>query len=123
MSRESTRQYFERIAPVWDQWHNKNRFYHRKIIDLFRGMVPPGARVLELGCGTGDLLAALEPTAAVGLNVAEALTTLARHKHPQFQFDTVDVDQAAILPGVAPEYVLLNNMITLAAGVSTPPPM
>jgi hypothetical protein len=43
--------------------------------------------------------------------VAEALTTLARHKHPQFQFDTVDVDQATILPGVAPEYVLLNNML------------
>jgi SAM-dependent methyltransferase len=111
MSRESTRQYFERIAPVWDHWHEKNRFYHGKMIELFRGMVPPGARIVELGCGTGDLLAALEPAAAVGLNVAEALTTLARRKHPEFQFDTVEVDQATIAPGLAPEYVLLNNML------------
>jgi SAM-dependent methyltransferase len=111
MSRERTRQYFERIAPVWDHWHEKNQFYHRKMIELFRGMVPPGARIVELGCGTGDLLAALAPTAALGLNVAEALTSLARRKHPEFQFDTVEVDQAKIQPGLMPEYVLLNNML------------
>ena len=111
MSRESTRDYFERIAPVWDHWHEKNRYYHRKMIELFRGMVPPGGRVLELGCGTGDLLAALDPAVGVGLNVAGALTALARQKHPQFQFDTVDVDEAKITPGVAPEYVVLDNML------------
>jgi ubiquinone/menaquinone biosynthesis C-methylase UbiE len=83
MSRESTREYFERIAPVWDYWHHKNRFYHRKMTQLIRGMVRPRGRVLELGSGTGDLLAALEPTAAIGLNVAETLTLLARRKHPQ----------------------------------------
>jgi len=111
MSRESTREYFERIAPVWDHWHEKNRYYHRKMIELFRGIVPPGGRILELGCGTGDLLAALDPTVGVGLNVAGALTVLARRKHPQFQFETVDVDQAKITPNVVPEYVLLNNML------------
>src|SRR5439155_19301831 len=105
VSRESTREYFEWIAPVWDYWHRKNGFYHRKMTDLIRGMVTPGASVLELGCGTGDLLAALRPAAAIGLNVAEGMTALARKKHPEFQFETVEVDQAKIPNGFTPDYV------------------
>jgi len=111
MSRESTREYFERIAPVWDYWHHKNRFYHCKMTELIRGMVRPRARVLELGSGTGDLLAALAPTAAIGLNVAEALTALARRKHPEFQFETVEVDQVKMADGFLPDYVVLNNVV------------
>jgi glycosyl transferase family 2/methyltransferase family protein len=111
MSRESTREYFERIAPVWDYWHHKNRFYHRKMTQLIRGMVRPRARVLELGSGTGDLLAALEPTAAIGLNVAEALTVLAQRKHSELQFETVEVDQVKTADGFLPEYVILNNLV------------
>jgi len=79
--------------------------------DLIRRMVAPGASVLELGCGTGDLLAALRPAAAIGLNVAEGMTALARKKHPQFQFETVEVDQAKIANGFTPDYVVLNNML------------
>lgn len=111
MSRENTREYFERIAPVWDYWHHKNRFYHRKMTELIRGMVRPRARVLELGSGTGDLLAALEPTAAIGLNVAEALTALAQRKHSELHFETVEVDQVKTADGFLPEYVILNNLV------------
>jgi SAM-dependent methyltransferase len=111
VSRESTREYFERIAPVWDYWHRRNSFYHRKMTDLIRSMVAPGASVLELGCGTGDLLAALRPAAAIGLNVAEGMTALARKKHPEFQFETVEVDHAKIANGFALDYVVMNNML------------
>ena len=45
------RAYFERIAPVWDHWHSKNGFYHRRMTDLIRGMVPPDARVVEAETG------------------------------------------------------------------------
>jgi SAM-dependent methyltransferase len=111
VSRESTREYFERIAPFWDYWHHKNGYYHHKMTQLIRGMVPPGARILELGSGTGDLLAALKPAAAIGLNVAEALTGRALRKHSEFQFETVDVDQVKIAESFLPDYVVVNNML------------
>ena len=39
----------------------RTRAYYRAIERLVRFVVPEGASVLEIGCGTGDLLAALKP--------------------------------------------------------------
>jgi tRNA G46 methylase TrmB len=41
--------------------------YHRRLEQVYQAVVPPGQRVLELGCGTGDLLAAVAPSFGVGL--------------------------------------------------------
>lgn len=111
MSRESIKAYFERIATVWDYWQNRNSFYHDSMRNLIRGMVPPGARVLELGSGTGDLLAALKPGRGIGLNVAQGLTDLARQKFPGLEFYTVEVDQIQSLENFSPDYVILTNML------------
>ena len=48
-----------------------------------RFLIPPGKRVLELGCGRGDLLAALEPSYGVGIDfgaetIAKAKAALSR---------------------------------------------
>jgi len=104
-------EYFDRVAPDWDAWHRRNAYYHARAHALIRGMVPPGARVLEIGCGTGDLLAALRPSRGVGLNVSERLTGLARAKYPALEFHTADVDAAPVPDGFRPEYVVLNNML------------
>jgi cyclopropane fatty-acyl-phospholipid synthase-like methyltransferase len=36
-------------------------FFHEEDLRYLRLLIRPGARVLELGCGTGDLIAALAP--------------------------------------------------------------
>ena len=79
--------------------------------ELIHGMVPPGATVLELGCGTGDLLAALQPRHGLGLNFAQKLTEQARRKYPHLDFETVDVDEVTAPDGFHPDYVILNNML------------
>ena len=83
MTRENIQSYFQRAAPVWEFWHTKNKFYHDKIGELINGMVPPGAKVLEVGSGTGGLLASLNPSCGIGLNLADELTDQARRNFPQ----------------------------------------
>lgn len=111
MAKENIRSYFKRTAPVWEFWHTKNKFYHGKIGELISGMVPPRAKVLEVGCGTGGLLASLNPSCGIGLNLADELTDQARRNLPQYQFYTVDVDQVKAPEGFCPDYVILNNML------------
>lgn len=111
MSKQTIKEYFEHVAPVWERWRERNRFYHRAMQNLVGGMVPPRSRVLELGSGTGDMLASLKPSCGVGLNVARALTERAQQKYPQFEFYTVDVDSARVPREFQPQYAVMTNLL------------
>ena len=111
MNKLSAKTYLELVAPEWEYWQEKNRYYHQAMRNLVGGMVPPASQVLELGCGVGDLLASLEPACGIGLNVAQALTERARQKYPQFEFATVGVDSAKVPREFYPQYVVMSNML------------
>ena len=47
-------------------------------------------RVLEVGSGLGDLLAAVRPSYGVGIDLSPAMLSLARVRHPQLHFQAAD---------------------------------
>src|SRR4051812_49035115 len=78
-----------------DRWRARNAYYYRAIEDLVRFVVPEGQRVLEIGCGTGDLLAAVKPGYGVGVDIAPRMIETARAKHPALQFIVDDAETLA----------------------------
>ncbi|MDP1869187.1 MAG: hypothetical protein Q8L13_22965, partial [Bradyrhizobium sp.] len=52
--------HFEGNSEELDRWREFNAAYHDDDRKFMRFLIPPGKRVLELGCSRGDLLAALE---------------------------------------------------------------
>ena len=78
---DALRAIFEAQAIDADRWRQRNLGYHRMLADQYRFLVPPGQRVLEVGCGDGDLLAALEPCFGVGVDLSPAMVERARHRH------------------------------------------
>jgi len=111
VSKTSIKEYFGRVAPVWEHWQRRNRYYHKAMATLIGGMIPPGAEVLELGAGAGDLLASLKPARGMGLNFTDALTERAREKHPEFEFATIEVDSVQMPRAMQSQYVVMNNML------------
>jgi ubiquinone/menaquinone biosynthesis C-methylase UbiE len=111
VSKSSIKEYFDRVAPVWEYWQRRNRYYHNAMTNLIAGMIPPGAEVLELGTGVGDLLASLKPARGMGLNLTDSLTERAREKHPEFEFATIEVDSVQMPHAIEPQYVVMNNML------------
>jgi len=96
-------------APDSDRWKRKNRYYYESIERIVRFHVPPGSSVLEIGCGTGDLLAALEPSRGVGVDISPKVVEIARGKHPGLSFL---VGEAEDLPLSEPfDYVVLSDLI------------
>lgn len=65
-------------------------------------LIPKGLRILDLGCGTGDLLSALEPEFGVGVDFSPLMIENAQKKYPHYQFILGDVENPEIisqLPG------------------------
>jgi SAM-dependent methyltransferase len=110
-SLQSLRDYYNSLAPEWDAWRSRNRFYHERVKELVAGAVVPDRRVLDIGAGTGDVLAKTRPNPGLGLNVAERLTQLARQKYPDLQFATFDADKVVLSNDFRPDYIVSVNLL------------
>ena len=60
--REARQSHWDAIARKRDSWRGMGIWYHRRIEQIYRFLISPGQRVLEIGSGTGDLLATVQPT-------------------------------------------------------------
>jgi 2-polyprenyl-3-methyl-5-hydroxy-6-metoxy-1,4-benzoquinol methylase len=86
------RERFDRLAVEREVWQKRNRYYYDDQQRFFRFLVPEGLRVLEVGCGLGDLLASLRPVRGLGLDLSEAMVKEASRRHPSLEFRVADVE-------------------------------
>lgn len=67
-----------------------SREYHRRLIELYQLLISPGLAVLEIGCGRGDLLAAVTPSHGTGVDFSADMLALARKNYPALIFIQAD---------------------------------
>ena len=81
----------ERVR-YWNSYTRKRlaRFYHEALERIYRFQVPAGLRVLEIGCGWGDLLASLRPSFGVGVDFSAVSIQAATRRHPGLRFVLAD---------------------------------
>ncbi len=104
--------HFDALAAERDRWKSGSAYYHRSIEALCRRYVAPGARVLELGCGTGDLLAALapDPAGSLGIDLSSAMVERARAKYPALRFAAGDAE-ALDLKGRTFDCIVASDLV------------
>ena len=97
-------EYSAERQAYWDQMTSYvsrsrwlRRSYRNELTRVYRFLIPRGSRVLELGSGNGDLLAAVQPCYGLGIDFSTNMTALARTSHPDLDFrqedaHTFDVD-------------------------------
>src|ERR1700759_875597 len=77
----------DRIAEQRGVFADRHRYYAHELQRVMRGLITPGSRVLEVGCGLGDLLASLVSDKSagegVGIDISPRMIERARHRHPQ----------------------------------------
>ena len=57
---------------------------------MYGFLVTPGLNVIEIGCGSGDLLSSLQPVRGVGIDFSAAMIDVARRRHPHLDFRIAD---------------------------------
>jgi ubiquinone/menaquinone biosynthesis C-methylase UbiE len=102
--------FFDHHAGKVDAWRIRNSGYHRAVASIARFYIPRGARVLEVGCGTGDLLASLEPSVGVGVDLSGEMVRRAAARHPNLSFHWMPAERLS-LPGQTFDYVILSDLL------------
>jgi SAM-dependent methyltransferase len=112
------RELLERIEATLDEiesWRKYNAAYHEDDRNFMRFLIPRGKRVLELGCGRGDLLARLEPSHGVGVDFSPGTIARARALYPGLNFILGDAEDPATLASIEGpfDYIVLADTIGL----------
>jgi ubiquinone/menaquinone biosynthesis C-methylase UbiE len=88
--REKRKNHWDMIARKKDTWQSIGSYYHKRLGEIYKHLVSPGQRILEIGCGTGDLLAALKPSYGVGVDFSGEMIKRASVKFPDLRFIRAD---------------------------------
>ncbi len=109
MSKESIRQFFSSTAGSRRKWMKRNRFYHASLEKYFSFIIPPGCRVLEVGCGLGHLLNAVKPGYGVGIDFSGEIIEMAQELFPELHFIMADAEELALEEQF--DYIILSDLV------------
>jgi ubiquinone/menaquinone biosynthesis C-methylase UbiE len=102
-------EFFEKIAEKRDKWKNKNKYYWKDLENFSNYLIPEHASVLEVGCGTGDLLANLKTKNKTGIDFSPKMIEIAKKKYPNIHFQIMDAENINFERKF--DYIIISNTI------------
>ncbi len=85
---------YDRIAEWREARVAQRHYYSQELRRLVQSLAPPNSRILEVGCGLGDLLASLGGVeGGVGIDVSPGMIAIARRRHPKLSLRVADVER------------------------------
>ena len=100
--KEAIRLLHDELAPKRMRWLERGAFFHEEDLRYLKFLIPENLRILELGCGNGQLLAALNPSLGVGVDFSGGMVAEARRSYPHLSFVEGDIEEENViksLPG------------------------
>ena len=101
--------YFNSCAKTRDYWRKRNWYYHKELEKFFSFIIPENGSILEIGCGTGDLLANLKHKNGTGIDISEEMIGIAKEKYPQLEFYIDDIEKLSIDKKF--DYIIMQDLI------------
>ena len=93
---DARRTHWDNVARKKDNWTSWGAYYHKRLIQIYQFLVAPGQRVIEIGCGTGELLASLKPVFGIGIDLSHEMVKRAAERHPELHFIQCDAQQISL---------------------------
>jgi hypothetical protein len=106
--REARREHQATIADRRAEWIRSNRYFYGLLEQLLRFIIAPHQRVLEIRCQTGHLLASVEPSYGVGVEISDSMVECARQQHPELHFVKSDPENLEL--SEAFDYIIFNHV-------------
>ena len=107
---ERKRARYEDIARTREVFAKRNRYYGQQVQYLVSSLVMPSSRVLEVGCGLGDLIANLKGSEVCGIDFSAEVIRLGKQRHPGLDLRVVDVETDPLPEGPF-DVVILSDVL------------
>lgn len=99
----------EHVAPRRNKYIRQNSYYYKNLVRFFRFNIPVGSKVLEIGCGTGFLLNATEPSYGLGIDFSPSMIRIAEEKYPQLHFKVMDAEALSLEEKF--DYIIISDTL------------
>jgi len=116
---ELTRQHLEEMQGFYDTAavapNSAASYYRHLLAHHYNLLIPAGASVLEIGCGSGELLARLHAGRKVGIDLSAAQLAAARLRLPQAEFFQQAGEDLMLAEKF--DYIVISDTLNIAADV------
>ena len=109
MEKEVVEEHFDEVAKRYDYWKKKNAYYYENVISHVKRIIPEGSSVLDVGCGTGEVLSAVKPKKGVGIDLSSEMVKLAEKKFPEYSFYHKAIEELDI--GEKFDYIIMVDVV------------
>lgn len=109
MIREDAVTYFDKAAETRILWRKRNWYYHRELYNFFSFAIPKGSSTLEIGCSTGDLIAAVAGENGLGIDISPNMIKLAKESYPASDFQAGDVESLSLERTF--DYIIMQDLL------------
>ncbi len=92
---------YDVLASHRAEWLEASRYYHATVHRIIESVALPGTRVLEVGCGLGDLVAHLDARGcrSVGIDISPRTIERAKVRHPKIDVRVANVERDPLPEG------------------------
>jgi SAM-dependent methyltransferase len=98
------------VARMRDAWNGWGGSYHKRLKEVYRFLVSPGQRVLEIGCGFGELLASVGPARGLGLDFSSEMVTRAKSRPEALEFICADAHDLSFIKETF-DVIILSDLV------------
>tara|TARA_B100000029_G_C17520341_1_gene939635 strand:+ start:190 stop:1641 length:1452 start_codon:yes stop_codon:yes gene_type:complete len=113
--------FYDGLAKSRKKWLKKGLAFHKEDSLNFNEFTLPKSKVLELGCGTGNLLKSLNPSYGLGIDVSKEIIREAKKENKDINFIHGDISKlSSLLPkGEKFDYIILSDTIGYLEDIQT----
>jgi SAM-dependent methyltransferase len=113
---EEVRRFYEDHHEGLERARKARRYYYDYLTRILQVRVPQGEKVLDLGCGSGHLLAALSPSRGVGIDLSAPAVATARQLYGSkgLHFIEGDASDPSVLREIEGPFdaIVMVNVVT-----------